>query len=101
MNKHDSRPGAPTQDIQDRASLKEYEDASHKDHADTGDDEVTSVEVFTYSLEGMEFPAEKMALVEHVRQYSANEVVMGRLDKIEDRVYDSITDVTNQIGKAA
>lgn len=125
MNKHDSRPGYPTQSTQDQASLKEFEDASHKEnedasheehedtrheehgdtrhgeHGDTGYEKGGSVEDFTYSLRGMEFPAEKTALVEHVRQHSANDVVMGRLNKIEDRVYDSITDVTNQIGKAA
>jgi hypothetical protein len=49
----------------------------------------------------MEFPADKPTMIEHARQHSANEVVMDRLRNIEDRVYDSITDVTMQVGKAA
>ena len=55
----------------------------------------------TYSLKGMKFPAEKQALVQHAQQHSANKEVLNRLDKIEDRVYDSIADVTKQVGKAA
>ncbi len=55
----------------------------------------------TYSLKGMKFPAEKQALIQHASQHSANKEVMVRLDKIEDRVYDDIADVTKQVGKAA
>ena len=55
----------------------------------------------TYSLKGMKFPAEKQALLQHAQQHSANKEVMVRLDKIEDRVYDDIDDVTKQVGKAA
>ncbi|MBE0602866.1 MAG: DUF2795 domain-containing protein [Deltaproteobacteria bacterium] len=55
----------------------------------------------TYSLKGMSFPAEKQALIQHAKEHSANNEVMERLDKIEDRVYDNIDDVTKQVGKAA
>lgn len=55
----------------------------------------------TYSLKGIVFPAEKRALIQYAMQHSANKIVMDRLDKIEDRVYDSIADVTKQVGKAA
>ena len=54
-----------------------------------------------YSLKGMDFPAEKGALIQHASQHSANKEVLNRLDKIEDRVYDNIVDVTKQVGKAA
>jgi hypothetical protein len=55
----------------------------------------------TYSLRGMDFPAEKRALIHHARQHSANKAVTDRLEKIEDRVYDNIAEVTKQVGKAA
>ncbi|MBE0568145.1 MAG: DUF2795 domain-containing protein [Deltaproteobacteria bacterium] len=55
---------------------------------------------FTYSLRGMDFPADKSALIDHARKQSANEEVLDRLDKIEDRVYDNIADVTKQVGNA-
>lgn len=54
-----------------------------------------------YSLRGMMFPAEKEALLQHAREHSANREVMNRLNKIEDREYDDIVDVTKQVGKAA
>lgn len=55
----------------------------------------------TYSLRGMGFPADKVDLVEHARHHSSNGEVLLRLDKIEDRVYESIVDVVKQVGKAA
>jgi len=55
----------------------------------------------TYSLKGMDFPAEKRALIQHASEHSANKEVLVRLDKIEDRVYDNLADVTKQVGKAA
>jgi hypothetical protein len=56
---------------------------------------------FTYSLRGMKFPAEKSVIMNYAREQSANEEVLDRLDKIEDRVYDNIADVTKQVGTAA
>jgi len=55
----------------------------------------------SYSLRGMDFPAEKPDLIEHARRHSSNNEVLLRLDKIEDRVYESISDVVKHIGKAA
>ncbi|MBE0568989.1 MAG: DUF2795 domain-containing protein [Deltaproteobacteria bacterium] len=71
------------------------------EHEECNDVKGGSAKDIAYSLRGMDFPAEKLALIQHATQHSANKVVMDRLDKIEDRVYDSIADVTKQIGKAA
>ena len=70
-------------------------------HVENDDVKGGSAKDIAYSLRGMEFPAEKPALVEHARQHSANEAVMDRLNKIEDREYKNITDITKQVGKAA
>jgi hypothetical protein len=71
------------------------------EHGECDDVKGGSAKDITYSLRGMEFPADKPTMIEHARHHSANEVVMDRLEKIEDRVYDSIADVTKQVGKAA
>jgi hypothetical protein len=71
------------------------------EHEDTGYAKGGSASDITYSLKGMNFPADKQALIQHAKQHSANNIVMARLDKIEDRVYDDIADVTKQVGKAA
>ncbi|MBE0604380.1 MAG: DUF2795 domain-containing protein [Deltaproteobacteria bacterium] len=71
------------------------------EHEDTAYVKGGSASDITYSLKGMKFPAEKPALIQHAKQHSANNEVLDRLDKIEDRVYDSIDDVTKQVGKAA
>ena len=71
------------------------------EHRECDDAKGGSAKDIAYSLRGMEFPADKPAMIEHARQHSANRVVMDRLEKIEDRVYDNITDVTKQVGKAA
>lgn len=70
-------------------------------YADCGDAKGGSAKDIAYSLRGMDFPAEKSDLIHHATQHSANNVVMDRLDKIEDRVYDTLDDVTMQVGKAA
>jgi hypothetical protein len=71
----------------------EYEDKSYAKGGSAID--------ITYSLRGLDFPAEKRALIQHARLNSANKVVEDRLDKIEDRVYENLADVTKQVGKAA
>jgi hypothetical protein len=71
------------------------------EHRECDDVKGGSAEDIAYSLRGMEFPADKPAMIEHARQHSANRVVTDRLEKIEDRVYDNIVDVTKQVGKAA
>ena len=71
------------------------------EHVECGDEKGGSAKDIAYSLRGMKFPAERTALVQYAKDHSANNVVTDRLDKIEDRVYDSIADVTNQVGKAA
>ncbi len=71
------------------------------EHADCADVKGGSAADIAYSLRGMNFPAEKSTLKDHASRHSANKAVMDRLDKIEDRVYDSIVDVTTQVGKAA
>jgi len=71
------------------------------EHRECDDVKGGSAEDIAYSLRGMEFPADKPAMIEHARQHSANRVVTDRLEKIEDRVYDNIADVTKQVGKAA
>ncbi len=71
------------------------------EHVDCGDVKGGSAKDIEYSLRGVDFPAEKPALIQHAMEHSANKVVMDRLDKIEDRVYESIVDVTTQVGKAA
>jgi len=70
-------------------------------HEDTAYAKGGSATDITYSLKGMSFPAEKQALIQHAKQHSANNEVIVRLDKIEDRVYDNLADVTKQVGKAA
>jgi hypothetical protein len=71
------------------------------EHVDCGDTKGGSATDIAYSLRGMKFPAENSSLKDHALRHSANKVVMDRLDKIEDRVYESIADVTTQVGKAA
>jgi len=71
------------------------------EHKECDDVKGGSAKDIAYSLRGMEFPADKPAMIEHARQHSANEVVMDRLEMIEDRVYDNLADVTKQVGKAA
>jgi len=71
------------------------------EHKECDDVKGGSAKDIAYSLRGMEFPADKPAMIEHARQRSANEVVMDRLEMIEDRVYDNLADVTKQVGKAA
>jgi Protein of unknown function (DUF2795) len=71
------------------------------EHGECDDVKGGSAKDIAYSLRGMNFPADKPAMMEHARQHSANRVVTDRLEKIEDRVYDSLDDVTKQVGKAA
>ncbi len=71
------------------------------EHRECDDVKGGSAEDIAYSLRGMEFPADKPAMMEHARKNSANEVVTDRLRKIEDRLYENIADVTEQVGKAA
>lgn len=70
------------------------------EHFDCGDVKCGSAKDITYSLRGIDFPAEKCDLMEHARLHSANQAVFCRLDKIEDRVYDCLADVTKQVGTA-
>ena len=71
------------------------------EHGECDDVKGGSARDIAYSLRGMKFPADKPAMMEHARQHSANRVVTDRLEKIEDRVYDNLADVTKQVGKAA
>lgn len=71
------------------------------EHVECGEAKGGSARDIEYSLRGMKFPAEKRAMIQHATEHSANKVVTDRLDKIEDRVYESIADVTKQVGKAA
>ncbi|MEW6720437.1 MAG: DUF2795 domain-containing protein [Thermodesulfobacteriota bacterium] len=70
------------------------------EYADCLDMKTGSAKDITYSLRGIDFPAEKCDLMEYARHHSANELVFARLDKIEDRVYDCLADVTKQVGTA-
>ncbi|BCS56057.1 DUF2795 domain-containing protein [Geobacter sp. SVR] len=53
----------------------------------------------TKNLKGMHFPASKKDLIQHAQHEKAESVVMSKLQNLEDREYQSITDVMKGYGK--
>ncbi len=51
------------------------------------------------ALAGISFPAEKQDLVERAKENDADERVMDFLERIPDREYEGVTDVSKEIGR--
>lgn len=56
------------------------------------------IEVQRY-LKGIDFPSNKNKLIEKARENGAPKPIMDILDKLQDREYDSPTDVEREVGK--
>jgi len=51
-------------------------------------------------LSGLEFPAEKSTIMEHVRERGADEEIINLLEsQLEDREYQRPTDITKELSK--
>jgi hypothetical protein len=50
-------------------------------------------------LEGMDFPAGRMALIHHARQHHADPEMMRRLEQIADDQYDSLEEVVEEYSR--
>lgn len=53
----------------------------------------------TQFLGGINFPCSKQDLIGHARQLNAPTNVLDLLERIPDRVYNSMSDVMNGVGK--
>lgn len=51
------------------------------------------------SLKGIDFPASKDDILAQAKKGGADESVMGELEQIPDREYDSPTDISRELGK--
>lgn len=51
-------------------------------------------------LEGIDFPADRQMLIDHARDQGASVEVLDVLETIPDRNYESIDEVTEEVGKA-
>lgn len=60
--------------------------------------EVSPAEVQEH-LSGVDYPAGRDALVKEAKNQNAGEDVVGMLNQLPDRKYDSPVDVTKEIGK--
>ncbi|MBY4948593.1 DUF2795 domain-containing protein [Cupriavidus respiraculi] len=63
-----------------------------------GGDEASPIDV-QRSLKGIDFPASKEDILAQAKQGGADENVMGELEQIPDREYDSPTDISRELGK--
>ena len=51
------------------------------------------------ALAGVSYPADKEELVQRAKENNANERVMNFLERIPDRKYEGVTDVSKEIGQ--
>ena len=53
----------------------------------------------TKNLKGVHFPAKKEDLVKHAQQGKAEKAVLSQIQNLEDREYESMSDVLKGYGK--
>jgi len=56
-----------------------------------------SIANYKQYLEGLDFPASKMDIIDHLQDKNAPDTIISIAEKIPDKVYDNMDDVVGEV----